>query len=164
MDSLLYQPLVAQKLHFVRPRGPSAHRVSAEKSRTCAAIEDRSVSSVLAQETNNNDGSIVNDVLFENLLRTTGTGFSFQVGAIYKLSPYFRLGASYDSPTWYRIDEETVQNIDSNNADADIRYIADIINIFPQYRLQTPSKITGSALFFGLYSKSVKSFSAGTSI
>lgn len=97
------------------------------------------------RETNNNDGSLVNNVLFENLLRTTGTGFSFQIGAIYKLSQHFRIGASYDSPTWYRIDEETVQNIDTNIADADIRYIADIINIFPQYKLQTPSKITGSA-------------------
>lgn len=96
------------------------------------------------RETNNNNG-LVDSVLFENLLRTTGAGFSFQVGAIYKLSPYFRIGASYDSPTWYRIDEETIQNIDTNIADADIMYISDIVNIFPQYRLQTPSKITGSA-------------------
>jgi long-subunit fatty acid transport protein len=97
------------------------------------------------RETNNNQGSVVNNVIFENLLRTQGTGFSFQLGGIYKLSKHFRIGATYDSPVWYRIDEETVQNINSNNADDDIRFIADVINVFPQYKLQTPSKITGSA-------------------
>ena len=97
------------------------------------------------RETNNNEGSIVNDVLFENVLRTDGIGFSFQLGGIYKISKYLRIGATYDSPVWYRIDEEAIQNIDSNNADSDIRFISDILNVFPQYKLQTPSKITGSA-------------------
>jgi long-subunit fatty acid transport protein len=102
------------------------------------------------RENNDNAGSAVTDVLFENRLETLGTGFSFQLGAIYKLAPYFRLGFAYDSPTWYRIDEETVQNIDSNLADPDIGFISTVINVFPQYRIQTPSKITGSAaIIFG---------------
>lgn len=102
------------------------------------------------RENNTNSGSIVNTVSFENNLATNGTGFSFQLGAIAKLSDEFRVGLTYNSPTWYRFTEELVQNISSNNADPDIIYIGDIINVFPEYKLQTPGKLTGSlAYVFG---------------
>lgn len=102
------------------------------------------------RETNSNTGSTVNNLLFENSLFTTGSGFSFQLGTIAKLTQEFRLGLSYTSPTWYTINEELVQNIDSNNADTDIGYISNIRTIFPDYKLQTPGKITGSlAYVFG---------------
>ena len=101
-------------------------------------------------ETNSNDGSIVNNIQFENLLATTGSGFSFQLGTIVKLTPELRAGLSYNSPTWYRISEELVQGINSNNADSEINFISDIVNIYPEYKLQTPSKVTGSlAYVFG---------------
>jgi hypothetical protein len=101
-------------------------------------------------ETNSNQGSVVNSLRFENLLTTTGSGFSFQLGTIVKLTPELRAGLSYNSPTWYRVSEELVQGINSNNADSDINFISDIINIFPEYRLQTPGKLTGSlAYVFG---------------
>ncbi|MEZ4802236.1 MAG: outer membrane protein transport protein [Gelidibacter sp.] len=101
-------------------------------------------------ETNSNEGSVVNNVLFENSLYTTGNGFSFQLGTIAKLTEELRLGFTYNSPTWYTINEELVQNINSNNADIDIGYIATVRNIFPDYKLQTPGKLTGSfAYVFG---------------
>ncbi|MFC0603951.1 OmpP1/FadL family transporter [Winogradskyella pulchriflava] len=101
-------------------------------------------------ETNSNAGSVVNSLRFENLLSTTGSGFSFQLGTIVKLTPELRAGVSYNSPTWYRVSEELVQGINSNIADQDIRYISDIINIYPEYKLKTPGKITGSlAYVFG---------------
>lgn len=101
-------------------------------------------------ETNSNDGSTVNNLRFENLLSTTGSGFSFQLGTIIKLTPELRAGVSYNSPTWYRINEELVQGINSNNADPEINFISDVINIFPEYRLRTPGKVTGSlAYVFG---------------
>ena len=82
-------------------------------------------------ETNDNPNSYANDILFENQLRTNGTGFSFQFGLIGKLTEEFRIGVIYDSPTWYRFDDELIQNIDSNFADTDIGYIATITNVFP---------------------------------
>lgn len=101
-------------------------------------------------ERNSNPGSIVNNLAFENLLTTNGAGFSFQLGTIIKLTPELRAGLAYNSPTWFTISEELVQGINSNNADPDISFISDIINIFPDYRLQTPGKITGSlAYVFG---------------
>ena len=88
-----------------------------------------------------------NDVRFGNNLSTTGNGFSFQLGGIMKLTPEFRVGLTYDSPTWYTIEEETTQSITSLEADSDIGFISDIVNIFPQYKLKTPSKITGSLAY-----------------
>lgn len=102
-------------------------------------------------EENDNAGSEINQVHYENSLSTLGSGISFQVGAIYKIGNMVRLGASYTSPTWYTISEETAQYLrtDSNEfgpATADPR----VINIFPEYRLRTPGKLTGSlAVVFG---------------
>lgn len=101
-------------------------------------------------ETNSNSGSLVNTITFENLLATTGSGFSFQLGTIAKVTEEFRIGLSYNSPTWYRISDELIQGINSNIADQDIRYISDIVNVYEEYKLQTPGKITGSlAYVFG---------------
>ncbi|NJX16479.1 OmpP1/FadL family transporter [Tamlana crocina] len=110
--------------------------------------------STLLFENNINAGSIVNGVEFENNLSTTGSGFSFQLGGIMKLSPELRLGVTYDSPTWYTIEEETTQYIatvrDDNGANATQIINPDAVNVYPRYKLQTPGKITGSlAYVFG---------------
>ena len=105
-------------------------------------------------EANSNSGSLVNEVGFENNLYTTGTGFSFQLGAILKLSEEFRAGLAYNSPTWFNISEETTQYISTvrNEGGSNITQNIDpnTINVFPDYKLQTPGKITGSlAYIFG---------------
>ncbi len=110
--------------------------------------------STLLFEDNANAGSIINDIEFENNLSTTGNGFSFQLGGILKLSPEFRVGLTYDSPTWYTIEEETSQYLATVRDDAgtNVTQVVNpqIINIYPQYKLQTPSKVTGSfAYVFG---------------
>lgn len=110
--------------------------------------------STFLYEQNDNATSIVNQVGFENNIITTGSGFSFQLGSIFKLSDEFRLGLTYDSPTWMTIEEETSQYIETVRTDGvdNILQIVDpqIINIFPSYTLQTPGKITGSlAYVFG---------------
>lgn len=103
--------------------------------------------STLLFEDNNNVGSSVNFVEFENNLSTIGNGFSFQLGGILKLSPEFRIGATYDSPTWYTIEEETTQYIATDGANGFIEIFPDVVNIYPSYRLQTPAKITGSLAY-----------------
>lgn len=102
-------------------------------------------------ETNQDPGSSINEIYFENTLSTIGHGISLQVGAIYRFNHFLRLGASYTSPTWYNITEKTTQYLDSysnqlGSASADPR----ITNVFPEYKLRTPSKLTGSlGLVFG---------------
>lgn len=105
-------------------------------------------------EDNTNAGSIINDIEFENTLSTTGNGFSFQLGGILKLSPEFRVGLTYDSPIWYTIEEETTQYLATVRDDAgtNVTQVVNpqIVNIYPQYKLQTPAKVTGSlAYVFG---------------
>ncbi|MEZ4968940.1 MAG: hypothetical protein R2814_04625 [Flavobacteriaceae bacterium] len=53
--------------------------------------------------------SEIQSISFDNLLRTQGNGFSFSLGAIGKLTEYFRVGGSYQSPTWYNLSDETSQ-------------------------------------------------------
>lgn len=102
-------------------------------------------------EENNNPNSEINEVYFENTLSTTGSGISFQLGAIYKLGSMFRLGASYSSPTWYTISEETTQYLETYSSALGTG-VADpnVLNTFPEYKLRTPGKFTGSlAVVFG---------------
>lgn len=102
-------------------------------------------------EGNNNDGSNINEVTFTNTLSTLGSGFSAQIGGIAKLSPMLRVGASFETPTWYYIREETVQRLETFS-DIDGRAVANpnVVNIFPEYILKTPGKATGSAaIIFG---------------
>ncbi|MRI02149.1 aromatic hydrocarbon degradation protein [Kriegella sp. EG-1] len=98
-----------------------------------------------------NAGSPNNFTTFDNYLSTEGNGFSFSLGAIGKVNDFIRLGASYQSPTWYRLTDDFSQRINSTTADDEIDYINfDIINLFEPYKLKTPGKLTGSlALVFG---------------
>lgn len=103
------------------------------------------------REQNQNTGSFINDISFSNKLSTTGAGISFQLGGIAKVSKMVRVGASYQSPTWYNINEETTQRV-VTISDTDGRFVVapDIINVYPEYELRTPGKATGSiALLFG---------------
>lgn len=101
-------------------------------------------------ETNNNPGSLVNEVYFEDHVNTLGSGFSFDLGAIAKLGNRFRVGASYESPTWYTISEESTQYLDTYGPDIDAVVDPNVVNIFPDYKLQSPGKYTGSlAVLFG---------------
>jgi long-subunit fatty acid transport protein len=105
-------------------------------------------------ETNNNAGSSVNYVGFQNDLYAYGGGFSAQFGVIAKVTNYLRLGFTYDSPIWYNIYEETSQYIEtSREFEGEIynEYInPKIINVFNKYRLTTPWKIALSgAYIFG---------------
>ncbi|MDG2433553.1 outer membrane protein transport protein [Flavobacterium sp.] len=98
----------------------------------------------------------ITDVRFDNELYTYGSGFSFQVGAIAKVTNELRAGLAYESSTWYRLNDEFTQDLftttssttgaDRNNPLAD----AKTTNVYDVYKLQTPSKVTGSlAYIFG---------------
>ncbi len=88
---------------------------------------------------------------FDNFLHTEGNGFSFSLGAIAKVNNNIRVGGSYQSPTWYRLEDDTSQRINSDLADTDIDFIDfSIVNLFERYTIKTPAKFTGSmAIIFG---------------
>ena len=103
------------------------------------------------RETGYDASSSLDFVTFDNILKTTGGGFSLQVGAIGKVGKILRLGASFHSPTWYVLTDELSQRINSNLADVDIGFINENqVTIFENYKLRTPAKLTGSAaVIFG---------------
>ena len=93
----------------------------------------------------------VTDVRFENNLRTIGSGFSFQLGAISKITDNIRLGFTYDSPTWTTIDEETTQRITTTAVD-DAGVFTTVVNprvtnVYESYEIKSPEKFTGSAAY-----------------
>ena len=110
--------------------------------------------STLFFENNDNPDSLVRSVRFENELRTQGAGFSAQIGTIIKVTDNLRLGLTYDTPTWYDVEEETLQRIQTVSEDVDGVFTTSInpriVNIFEDYTLQTPSRYAGSiAYLFG---------------
>ncbi len=109
-------------------------------------------------ESNNNNTSTTNLVKrlrFNNDLYTYGNGFSFQLGTIFKPTKEVRLGLAYESPTWLTLNDEISQDITAVSSSSAGELSPDNVNpnltiIFEPYRLQTPSKFTGSfAYVFG---------------
>lgn len=97
------------------------------------------------------ESSPISEIDFVNHLDTKGSGFSFQLGGIVKLNEMWRVGLSWDSPTWLRIEEETNQYVRTDGS-AYGEIIADpqIINVNPHYNMRTPGQINASiAAVFG---------------
>ena len=103
----------------------------------------------------------VNGIYFENKLSAFGDGFSAQFGLISKVSDIIRFGFTYDTPTWYTISEETTQYLETSIIDEDdnISLLVtnpNAINLYEDYTLKTPSKISAATAFvfknFGLFS------------
>lgn len=95
--------------------------------------------------------SNINESYYENNVLTLGGGFSFDLGAIYKVSEIVRLGASYHSPEWYTIHDETTQYIDTYGEETgSVAFDPRVVNVYPEYNYKTPSRLNGSlALVFG---------------
>jgi hypothetical protein len=104
-----------------------------------------------------NDNSLttddrINRMRFSNDLHTNATGFSFQLGAIAKITDGLRMGLTYESPTWLSLSDEFTQRLSSVRSNVTGELPADVIdpritNYYDPYRLQTPGKITGSAAY-----------------
>lgn len=99
----------------------------------------------------NGSTSLVNDIQFQENLTTTGSGFSFQLGAIARVTPEFRLGFNFASPTWYYMSDQTSQFVSTlrieDGESIPITINPFIVNYFPTYRLQTPWSVGASAAY-----------------
>lgn len=95
--------------------------------------------------------SPIKSASFENELHASGKGFSFQLGVIAKLEKNWRFGLSYQSPTWYTIQEEFSQKLRTLTAQGQTIYAnPQIIALYPEYKFRSPGAWQGSvAYFFG---------------
>lgn len=104
-------------------------------------------------ETGYDGASDIQFTTFDNFQHTEGNGFSFSLGAIAKLNDNIRIGGSYQSPTWYRLTDDISQRINTDSAVANPNLSLidfNLISLFPEYTIKTPSKLTGSAaIIFG---------------
>ena len=98
----------------------------------------------------------VSEILFNNSIHTFGSGISVQLGFIAKVNDFLRLGASYQTPTWYELNDEVTQSVQTKRSSTasttDIFKNTNpgVTNTYDPYQLQTPGKLTGSAaLIFG---------------
>ena len=106
-------------------------------------------------ESNNNPlyatGLTVESLQFDNEVYTYGSGFSFNLGAIAKVTDDLRLGLAYESPTWYTLNDELIQRLYTSTTDGSTNFNStiapNVINIYPTYKIQTPSKWTGSLAY-----------------
>ena len=135
----------------------SANFASAYKNRIFIGMNlnihftDYIKSSTVYERNNNSPNLGVQEIAFNNEVYTFGRGFSFNLGAIAKVTEEFRVGLAYESPTWYRLNDELSQSISAYSTDGPDdffdRFNPNVINIYPTYRLQTPGKWTGSAAY-----------------
>jgi hypothetical protein len=110
-------------------------------------------------ESNNNSTTTgLRNLTFRNDLYTYGSGFSMNLGAIVKVNKEIRAGLAWESPTWYTLNDELQQDLKttgyygnpSNPELTDANPDSNIIIKYDPYKLQTPSKVTGSfAYIFG---------------
>lgn len=74
--------------------------------------------------------------------RENGGGFSISMGIIGKISNEIRIGAAFETPTWYNVERDYVEYSRSNNTN----YISSISYV-ENRNLRTPSKLTLSGAF-----------------
>ncbi|MFB3387868.1 OmpP1/FadL family transporter [Flavobacterium sp. LAR06] len=106
-------------------------------------------------ETNDNPlvpRETISNLTFNNELYTYGNGFSFQLGAIGKVTEAFRLGLAYESNTWYDLYDEVHQSLytarqATNGPEVYANLNPNVINVYERYTLQTPAKWTFSGAY-----------------
>lgn len=95
---------------------------------------------------NDGNGNLIDASLLQELY-TFGDGVGFNLGFIAKPSQEVRLGISYQSPIWYNLTDEFVEDLEiSVSNDSELYVETSDINIF-DYKLTTPSKLTGSLAY-----------------
>ena len=94
----------------------------------------------------NNTESNIRSAIFENELRTIGSGFSLQIGAIAEVATGLRIGLTYASPTWYSLHDETTQSLSVKTSDRGTFFAnPDVINLYEKYNFRTPGSWTVGA-------------------
>lgn len=103
------------------------------------------------EEGNSNADATITDIRFDNRVSNEGNGFSFQLGLIGKVTDNIRVGATYESPTWYTIEKTQNQEIITLSNDGTLTTVSpNILNVFAPYKLRSPGSVTGSiAYIFG---------------
>ncbi len=111
--------------------------------------------SILTEFNSDADGNLLDVELFQDNF-TSGSGFSANIGFIYKTDTNFRFGLAYQTPTYFsEIIQDSNYNQDSDIDIGDTTFFPQGENSFTEtnsaqligYNLRTPGKITASAAY-----------------
>ncbi len=87
-----------------------------------------------------------NDLRFTERLTTSGTGFNFKIGMGYVVERTFRFGLAFQSPTYYKLDDNfnTELNYSFTDSEGNQRFESASPDGRFDYKLTTPSRLTAS--------------------
>lgn len=96
----------------------------------------------------NNTNQFFNSLEYRETLKTSGNGFNFKFGMIFRATDMIRLGAAVHTPTFYNLEDEWRTNMKSNLSFGN--YEASSPRGRHSYELNTPLRLLGSlGLVFG---------------
>lgn len=106
------------------------------------SVDYRMVTKHYEQYPDNTESSI-RSAYFQNELRTVGSGFSLQLGAIAEIATGVRIGLTYTSPTWYTLQDELSQSANTNKGEAFAN--PNVVAVYEKYNFRTPGSWTVGA-------------------
>ena len=106
------------------------------------SVDYRMVTKHYEQYPDNTESSI-RSAYFQNELRTVGSGFSLQLGAIAEIATGVRIGLTYTSPTWYTLQDELSQSANTNKGEAFAN--PNVVAVYEKYNCRTPGSWTVGA-------------------
>lgn len=84
--------------------------------------------------------------LYKEDVRTVGSGFSLQLGAIAEVATGLRIGLTYASPTWYTLQNEMSQSLSTRLQDnGTISADPNVVAVYEKYNFRTPGSWTVGA-------------------
>lgn len=86
------------------------------------------------------------EMTLHNDLETSGTGFNFKLGLIYRITNWVRIGASFHTPTFYDMKDSYSKEL-SSAFDNGAHYNTESPKGLFSYKLTTPLKLNGSIAF-----------------
>ena len=95
------------------------------------------------QENYSNNTTDIRSALYKEEVRTVGSGFSLQLGAIAEVATGLRIGLTYASPTWYTLQDEMSQSLSVNNGATFAN--PNVVAVYEKYHFRTPGSWTVGA-------------------
>ena len=93
-----------------------------------------------------NTASDIRSALYQNELRTVGSGFSLQLGAIAEVATGLRIGLTYASPTWYTLQDEMSQSLSTRTLNGTTNSVnPNVVVVYEKYYFRTPGSWTVGA-------------------
>ena len=84
--------------------------------------------------------------LYKEDVRTVGSGFSLQLGAIAEVATGLRIGLTYASPTWYTLQDEMSQSLSTRLQDnGTISADPNVVAVYEKYNFRTSGSWTVGA-------------------